>query len=428
MNRTKSSSLIDEMIYRLDEEELILLESQQSSHPSSKKSFIACRPSASIMGYGTRIVKKVNGETEEFKMDPWEAIGQFQKEADNWLFGYLGYDLKNHIEKISSCNPSLVEAPDFYFMRPEVLICIKNGKVTFLKGDAELHDMKNASHFEGVVMDIKSELAKVEYIQHVEEIKRRIKEGDFYEMNYSYPLQAEFQGDPYWLYSSMRKINPVPFGSFIKTENFSVCCASPERFLKKEGVRVVSEPIKGTSARSSHSEEDRMQRELLLNEKNRAENLMIVDLVRHDLSRVAKTGSVRVSKLFEIQTFGTVHQLISSVEGEVDPETSPIEILKACFPMGSMTGAPKITVMKVIDELETYKRGIYSGAIGYFDPDGNFDFNVVIRSAIIQGEKLVYSVGGAITTDSEPNEEWEETKIKARNLTEIISRESTITK
>lgn len=178
----------------------------------------------------------------------------------------------------------------------------------------------------------------------------------------------------------------------------------------------MSEPIKGTSARGSNAAEDVKFRNELKSKKNEAENLMIVDLVRHDLSAVCEPGSIDVSKLFEIQTFGTVHQLISRVEGTVSPDMCPSDIIRACFPMGSMTGAPKIRVMKRIGELETYRRGIYSGAIGYMTPDGDFDFNVVIRTAIIDGRRLVYPVGGAITGDSDPEEEWAETAVKSRVL------------
>lgn len=224
------------------------------------------------------------------------------------------------------------------------------------------------------------------------------------------------------IYRKMRDVNPVPFGGFIQTDSFSVCSASPERFLKKTGRKILSEPIKGTVPTSENQEEDRRLKEILLNEKNKAENLMIVDLVRHDLSLIAETGSVKVSKLFDIQTFGTVHQLISSVEATALSGISPVDIIKSCFPMGSMTGAPKIEVMKSIDELEMYKRGIYSGAIGYITPDGDFDFNVVIRSAIIQNKKLIYPVGGAITGDSEPDEEWHETEVKARAITRAAKK------
>jgi len=224
------------------------------------------------------------------------------------------------------------------------------------------------------------------------------------------------------MYKKMREINPVPFGAFIKTKDFQVCCSSPERFIKKSGRKVISEPIKGTSPRSDEKITDLKYREELLNEKNKAENLMIVDLVRHDLSLIAETGSVKVSKLFDVQSFGTVHQLISTIEAMALKDVHPVDVIKACFPMGSMTGAPKIEVMKTIEDLEIYCRGIYSGAIGYFTPEGDFDFNVVIRSAIVKDGMVIYPVGGAITGDSNPEEEWEETHVKARVLTRIAEK------
>jgi para-aminobenzoate synthetase component 1 len=218
----------------------------------------------------------------------------------------------------------------------------------------------------------------------------------------------------------MREIGPVPFGSFLQLDDISICCQSPERFLRKEGRSVFSQPIKGTSKRGRTPDEDELlKRALISSEKEQAENLMIVDLVRNDLSRIAKRGTVKVPELFAIQSFGTVHQMVSTVVAEAEQE-DPVTILQACFPMGSMTGAPKISAMKSIEKLEDYKRGIYSGAIGYITPEGNFDFNVVIRTAIIRNNDLYYAVGGAITSDSNAQKEWEETQIKARALLQVF--------
>ena len=217
----------------------------------------------------------------------------------------------------------------------------------------------------------------------------------------------------------MRERGPVPFASYVFVDGVSICCASPERFLARKGNKVWSQPIKGTISRVLG--EDETDRNILQqSEKNRAENLMIVDLVRNDLNRIAKKGTVQVKDLFEIQSFETVHQMVSTVECEVEEEMDSIEVIKSCFPMGSMTGAPKISAMLSIEEIEDYKRGIYSGAIGYFTPDQDFDFNVVIRTAIVEANNLIYPVGGAITSDSVPEEEWEETLIKARALTNSL--------
>lgn len=427
MTKNSIHERINKLIRHFVDKELILLESQQPSHPSSRRSYLAVQPKRSIKGYGNHIIEEELGQTKEYQLNPWQALEKFQKKG-SWLFGYLGYDLKNYIEDLKSENLKLTDTPDFYFMEPEILIRIENDQQEVLLGEADFNLNGQSQPSSGRLSQLRNGIERNDYLAHVETIKKRIKEGDFYELNFSYPITGKFLGDPYWLYSEMRDINPVPFGSYIQGKDFAVSCASPERFLKKTGALVVSEPIKGTSARSNELDEDTFQKSLLLNEKNRAENLMIVDLVRHDLSQIAKPGSVTVEKLFDIQSFGTVHQLISTVKAEVDRSLNPVSIIKACFPMGSMTGAPKITVMKAIDELENYQRNIYSGAIGYIQPNGDFDFNVVIRSAILQNNNLVYPVGGAITSDSDAHEEWEETKLKARTLTEIISTERTISK
>lgn len=434
---------IDHIKRSFNEDEIIILESQMPDHPSSKCSYVAIKPVNYIKAKGNCITTFLNGEKKDFVADPWEALKQFRKHVNHWLFGYLGYDLKNHIEKLKSTNSELISIPDLYFMEPEYLFKVKkNGNVKMLMGPVNTIDISNFEiGYETVdetqskdtkrtfsVPDcslkgskLKSMIDEEEFKSKVMDIQRRIKDGDFYELNYSYPLKADFFGDPYDLYREMRKINPVPFGSFMRLEDISVSCASPERFLRKIGNRIISEPIKGTAERSENPETDEVRRNELLNEKNRAENLMIVDLVRHDLSKIALNGSVQVSKLYDIQTFGTVHQLISTIEAEMIEGLDAVDVIKSCFPMGSMTGAPKIEVMHVIEELEIYKRGLYSGAIGYFDPKGDFDFNVVIRTAIMQNNQLIYPVGGAITSDSNPQLEWNETLIKSRSLTNVFN-------
>lgn len=422
MENRKLNKIVDLLRDQLKSEELIILESQLADHASSEKSFIASKPVSTISAFGKKITVREGGESRTFEMDPWDALKEYQAQKKNWLFGYLGYDLKDYIEDLRSTHPSSDQIPDYYFMEPSILITVEKGEINSVLGKVprgEIESKKvNTGMFESMYYDIEEE----EYVEKVVKIKEMIREGDFYELNFSYPITGTFKGDAYGLYQKMREINPVPFGSFIQIPEVKICCSSPERFLKKTGNRILSEPIKGTSARSLEPLADEAQKVLLMNEKNRAENLMIVDLVRHDLSAVAKTGSVRVSKLYDIQTFGTVHQLISAVEAEVEDHVNPVDIVKACFPMGSMTGAPKIKVMNTIDKLETYRRGIYSGAIGYFNPDGDFDFNVVIRTAIVQNNSYIYPVGGAITSDSDPVNEWEETKIKSAMIRNVLAK------
>lgn len=414
---------IDGIYESLNKYPLIILESQLKNHRSSKHSFIAAKPRRSITATGSKVEIVESGDKQTMETNPWEALKQFRSEKKSWLFGFLGYDLKNHTEGLNSLNPPLTDIPDLYFMEPEILIKIEDDEAVVLSGDFSFGGNSRSPLPGSIEKELRALIRKEEYIRNIETIQKKIHNGDFYEMNYTFPLCGSYLGDSFWLYSKMREINPVPFGAFISDEKFSVCCSSPERFLKKTGDNIRSEPIKGTSARSQDHEMDAMNREQLLNEKNRAENLMIVDLVRHDLSRVSKPGSVKVSNLYDVQSFGTVHQLISTVESVVRDGVDPVDIIQSCFPMGSMTGAPKIEVMKTTDELEMYKRGIYSGAIGYITPDDDFDFNVVIRTAILQGGSVFYPVGGAITSDSDPEAEWEECMIKSRNLTEIFTEE-----
>lgn len=400
--------------------DFILLESQMGNHPESKRSFVAAGTIASVRAYGNE-VHFVEGEEESvYKMNPWEALKEFRGKYDSWVFGILGYDLKNYVEHLHSNNKKLNDSPDMFFFVPELVVEIDSGnQAKALKGSLP-EDLPNTIiegdiHLEGI-----HQISKEDYIKRILAAQQLIKEGEFYEINLSHPLAFNFKGEAWDLYQKMKSIGPVPFGSYIRMKDLEVCSASPERFLSKVGKKVRSQPIKGTISRSE--KDDAQKIEALSNsEKERAENLMIVDLVRNDLSKIAEKGTVKVSNLFEIQSFETVHQMVSSIEGEAKKDISSVEILKACFPMGSMTGAPKVSAMKAIEKLEDYKRGIYSGAIGYFTPADDFDFSVVIRTAMVQNGQLVYPVGGAITSDSVPEQEWEETLVKARALTKLIN-------
>ncbi|TVR16006.1 MAG: anthranilate synthase component I family protein [Balneolaceae bacterium] len=425
MKFSSSDKWLDQVQSTFRDEEVILLESQMEGHPSSKKTLAALKPKRWIRAESDQITIFNGTRTTSFRGDPWEALKVFRNTKNGWLFGYLGYDLKNFTEKLQSVNRAMYQFPDLYFMEPESLLIYENGEVSLYGNPVELENISpgKTESSKPDAVDVKELVTKEEYIKNVVLIKERIAAGDFYELNYSYALQTEWKTHPYRLFQKMRAVNPVPFGAYIQMEEGAVCSISPERFLRKEGGKIISEPIKGTSVRMENAEADKQSRQELLNEKNRAENLMIVDLVRHDLSKVAKTGSVQVEKLFDVQSFGTVHQLLSTVVAEAANNTDAVDIVKECFPMGSMTGAPKIEVMKAIDNLENYKRGIYSGAIGYFTPDDDFDFNVVIRSAIVQNHCLTYPVGGAITSDSDADAEWEETKIKAQSLTKVFRKD-----
>lgn len=399
---------------------VILLESQMKSHPSSTKSYLVAKPKSWIKAKGTSIEIWDDDELKTTEDNPWKALSDFRNKYQDWLFGYLGYDLKNHVENLQSSNVNLYEAPDLYFMVPELVLEIDTDqKIRVIKGKLP-GEVNSKTTREELNFELEHQISKSEYTELVKKAKADIYEGEYYEINLSHPLTFKMKGDSWDLYQEMKKIGPVPFGGYAAIDDVAICCSSPERFLAREGQKIWSQPIKGTASTNNSVDPNLDIERLKESEKERAENLMIVDLVRNDLGRVAKRNSVRVSKLFEVQSFETVHQMVSTVSAEVDEELNSIEAIKACFPMGSMTGAPKISAMEHIEEYENYKRGIYSGALGYIKPGGNFDFNVIIRTAIIQGNKLVYPVGGAITSDSDPEAEWDETLVKARAITNIL--------
>jgi len=406
---------------------LVYLDSQSSDHPSAEYSYIAGKPEAVIMARGNTITVKSGDEEDRQMGNPFDALKAFIAKHGDWLFGYFGYDLKNYIEDLESGNSDPVGAPDMFFMVPSIIIKFHKSGSWFeiVKGKNhhlidKKYDRRQEKNGELKLGRLVSGVSRDQYLERIKIAQESIYEGDFYEINLSHQLRASFEGDPFALFKKMKQRGPVPFAAYIEMEDLAICSQSPERFLSKKGKNVYSQPIKGTRKRSGNNEEDlSLLENLQHSEKDRAENLMIVDLVRNDLGRIARTGTVSVSDLFEIQSFDTVHQMVSTVRAETDLD-DPIDIIKACFPMGSMTGAPKISAMQAIEKLENYKRGIYSGAIGYITPGHDFDFNVVIRTGIIKNNHIYYPVGGAITSDSDPGDEWEETLVKSKALTEAV--------
>lgn len=262
-----------------------------------------------------------------------------------------------------------------------------------------------------------------EYLQKVEQIRHDILYGKYYEMNYCIEFKAEMDELDFLPYAMrLNERTAAPFAAYVKLPNHTILCSSPERFLFKSGKKLISQPIKGTNRRLDSMENVTQLAALKTNEKEIAENVMIVDLVRNDLAEVCKTGSIRVDELFGAYPFKTVNHLISTISGEISGEIDLEDILKALFPMGSMTGAPKLEVMKHINLYENHNRGIYSGALGYIDPEGDFDFNVLIRSLVYSklNKTISYKVGSAITYDSEPEFEYEECLLKGHRLEDLF--------
>jgi len=272
-------------------------------------------------------------------------------------------------------------------------------------------------------IDIHAHFDDLTYAQAVRTVKSHILAGDAYEVCLTHRMDAPFVDDAWHLYQELRRINPAPFSAFLHLPRAEVVCSSPERFLRLGPDRIAeSRPIKGTRPRGDTPDQDeRLYRELFTSVKDRAENVMIVDLVRNDFGRVSKFGTVHVPELMTIEQYATVFQLVSTIRGELEPDVDAMQLIKACFPGGSMTGAPKIEAMKIIDRLEPVKRGIYSGSIGYLDFSGPMDLNIVIRTIVVQHPRCYFNVGGAIVADSDPFGEYVETMDKAKALIQAVS-------
>jgi para-aminobenzoate synthetase component 1 len=366
-------------------------------------------------------------------VNAFEDLNQYQSHTKDWLFGYLSYDLKNDIEDLKSQNFDGLEFPDVYFFQPKKLFFL-NGNELEIKYlnmcDDELEDDFNEIinyEFHPTYYDapkINQRISKEDYISKASNVLDHIHKGAIYEANFCMEFFANnAQINPLETYIKLNEISEPPFAVYFKNDKQYLLSASPERYLRKENTKIISQPIKGTAKRNLDSiEDEKLKEELGVNEKERSENIMIVDLVRNDLSHTATKGSVKVEELCGLYTFKQVHQMISTIVSEVDFTTSPIEILRTTFPMGSMTGAPKISAMKIIEELEETKRGLYSGAVGYFTPEGNFDFNVVIRSILYNesNQYVSFSVGSAITSLSNPEMEYEECLLKAKAMFEVL--------
>jgi len=371
----------------------------------------------------------------------FEKLKEYQTITKDYIFGYISYDVKNDVEELSSNNLDGLGFADLFFFQPKKLFFIRGNVIEFqylrmvddeiesdfkeisnLSFQAQSRILKNKTSNSDI--KIKLRIHKDEYYAKVNKIINHIKRGDIYEANFCQEFYAENSTiNPAQVYKDLNKISQPPFATFLKIEQQYLLSASPERYIRKEGNKIISQPIKGTAKRlKSKINDDKIASDLSRDIKERAENVMIVDLVRNDLSKSAIKGSVKVEELCKVYSFKQVHQMISTVVSEIYANTNPIDVFKTTFPMGSMTGAPKISAMKIIENLEETKRGLYSGTVGYFTPNGDFDFNVVIRSILYNKEKkyISYSVGGAITAKSNPEKEYEECLLKAKAMRYVL--------
>lgn len=404
-------------------EHVIWLDSNNAKNPVNQHQFDA------ILAVDAQTVFK--NDTQ----NAFDNLKEYQIVTSDYIFGYLGYDLKNDVEKLYSNNFDGLAFENLAFFQPKKLFFIKDElvEVKYLTEysdeiDTDIKTILNFQRKTSVIetndIKIKLRVHKDEYFKKIDSILSHIRRGDIYEVSFCQEFYAENSTiNPIEVYNKLNKISAPPFATFLKLNDKYLLSASPERFLKRSNNTIISQPIKGTTKRGSSSAEDETLKLSLENDlKERAENIMIVDLVRNDLSRTAIKGSVKVAELCKVYSFKQVHQLISTVISEVENETNSVDIIKSLFPMGSMTGAPKIAAMKIIEDLEETKRGLFSGAVGYLSPTGDFDFNVVIRSILYNATKkyISYSVGGAITSKSIPEKEYDECLLKAKAMREVL--------
>lgn len=365
----------------------------------------------------------------------FKALDRFiELHKGSYIFNYLCYDLKNQIEHLHSNNPDHIGFEGFLFYVPShVYKKSKKGEWDLVQGNADTKSdffkdyffktLGSKHSFENIAL--KPDFEKDSYFQKFEQIQAHLQRGDIYEVTFCQTFSAKNKAiAPLKIFANLQKSAQAPFTSFVYHDKKYLLCASPERFLKRTANVLISQPIKGTAPRSKDKNQDNLNKaQLLASKKERSENVMIVDLVRNDLSRIAEKNSVSVDELFGIYSFPTVHQMISTIRAEIAPDCKLSDIIKALFPMGSMTGAPKISAMKIIEEQEDFRRGLFSGAVGYIAPNGDFDWNVVIRSILYNESSgdLVCPVGSAITLKADAAAEYQECLWKLSTLTNVLN-------
>lgn len=362
------------------------------------------------------------GVFKEFRLSSSSEIQNLREwldEQQDVVVGYLSYDLKNVLEELNSANADLIGFSPCRFVVPKEVHLFSEDHVDsyVLENVKEQADDRPEAQL-GSPLHVPN---REEYSHQVENLQQHIQFGDIYEVNYC--IQHGFENtvvDPYRLYQELQQNSPAPFSCFVSDNGKYLIGSSPERFMRKEGDRIISQPMKGTNRRTADNEKQKL--ELRNNAKEVAENVMITDLVRNDLSRSAKKGTVKVDELCGVYEFEHVNTMISTVSAELREDVHPLDALLNAFPMGSMTGAPKIRAMEIIDQFEDFSRGLYSGAVGYFTPELDFDFNVVIRSILYNEEKqmVTFPTGGAITVSSDPGKEYEECMLKAEAMRNVL--------
>ena len=384
------------------------------------------------------------GKIDSLELNEFESLskadGFIDQHNGKYVFSCISYDVKNSIEKLTSSNSDFISFPYAIFWTAKLVLTIVDDQFVIIEGGGNDIDFDEVEVFVSAFMkeqetslavqnvQFHPSISKEFYLTKIDQAKEQIQLGNLYELNFCQQFVASNvkEINSPLLFHRLHKMTEAPFSVYVKWMNWEVFCGSPERFIQRKGSKMITQPIKGTIQRGKTSLEDKQFiNQLSTNPKEISENMMITDLVRNDLSKIALKGSVCVEELIGVHTFKTLHHLISTVACELSEEVTFSTIFEAMFPMGSMTGAPKLSVMKITEELESFKRGIYSGTIGCIYPSGDFDFNVVIRSLVYNQtlRTLSCAVGSAITIESDPESEYNECLTKVKRIIELFGEQ-----
>ncbi|EWH12148.1 para-aminobenzoate synthase, component I [Catenovulum agarivorans DS-2] len=432
----------------------MFLDSANAQHQNSRYDILLCQPLATLRyQMGKTQIKLLNGGyLSESSEDPFRAARRLHKElmpidklASNDLshlpfaggtVGWFSYDLGRSIEKLPEIALADIQLPDMYIGIFDFALIKDNQNKQWYALDYQpelkrienwLNRYQQATTKDNrfcLLTEWQSNMSKTAYQDKFNQVKHYLRSGDCYQINLAQRFSAEYSGCTWQAYLNLRAKNKAPFSAFIQQGHHSVLSISPERFLQVQGQRVETKPIKGTLARGQSVQQDQQQIDKLKGSaKDRAENLMIVDLLRNDISKVCAAGTVKVPKLFDVESFPAVHHLVSTVTGELNQGKNAFDLLKACFPGGSITGAPKVRAMEIIEELEPHRRTIYCGAIGFIDWRGNMDTNIAIRTLVADSQQIHCWAGGGLVYDSKCAHEYKETFDKVSKILPVLSEQ-----
>lgn len=422
----------------------MLLRSASESHVDSRYDILVAQPIATFETIGAETTVNVNEECEVSTSDPFELLDQYQQQLlptttehselpfVGGALGYFSYDLGRRVETLPSLAQRDIEAPDMAVGLYEWAIVVDHKlKAACIVGqniDSHLDWLTSQSKHNAVIQPAfglttpwQSNMSQDSYANKFDSVQEYLLSGDCYQINLAQRFRADYQGSEWLAYEKLEQYNSAPFSGFIRLEHSAILSVSPERFLELNSGTIETKPIKGTRPRSDDREIDDAHAQDLMNaEKDQAENLMIVDLLRNDIGRVAKPGTVHVPKLFDIESFPAVHHLVSTIRADLDSQYSATDLLRACFPGGSITGAPKVRAMQIIEELEPHRRSAYCGSIGYISRNGRMDTSITIRTLVAENNTLYAWAGGGVVFDSDCASEYQETLNKLSRILPVL--------